>query len=152
MIVDQVSSRQSRHSAASMQQELERLRAENAHLRELLSTTQLQEPAEGADNRAAPGALPDQPGQACSSRGPVIGWEAGGHDLSAEQISRYSRQLILPSFGVAGEACYTVSFLALHRTYFVPCTMPPLPPIACTHACMRSEPRPLTATAAHAWS
>lgn len=30
-------------------------------------------------------------------------WEAGPHSLTSDQIGRYSRQLLLPSFGVQGK-------------------------------------------------
>lgn len=31
-----------------------------------------------------------------------VGWHGVGHSLSRQQVERYSRHLILPSFGVAG--------------------------------------------------
>ena len=87
-----------------MLEELECLRAENAHLRELLRRHEGQ-----VSNDESSGDLPcgladtapqrvEQP----RSRSGASAWEAGPHDLSAQQIARYSRQLILPSFGVAG--------------------------------------------------
>ena len=32
-------------------------------------------------------------------------WDGVGHGLSKEQVARYSRQIILPSFGVQGTQC-----------------------------------------------
>ena len=32
-----------------------------------------------------------------------VQWEAGTHSLSSDQIGRYSRQLLLSSFGVQGK-------------------------------------------------
>jgi hypothetical protein len=91
---------------SSMQEELERLRAENAHLRALLSrqAEQLNTGQPAAADSILCGLADTAPGrgeQPCGRAG-AIGWEAGPHDLSAKQIERYSRQLILPSFGVAG--------------------------------------------------
>lgn len=36
-------------------------------------------------------------------------WVAGSHSLNSDQISRYSRQLLLPSFGVQGKQGVTSS-------------------------------------------
>lgn len=38
-----------------------------------------------------------------SSDEECLRWEAGPHNLTTDQIGRYSRQLLLPSFGVQGK-------------------------------------------------
>ena len=89
-----------------MQEELERLRAENAHLRSLLrSRGDLQGSGNVADRATVttnqhPTARCDASTADAGASPP--GWEPGPHDLTREQIARYSRQLILPSFGVEG--------------------------------------------------
>ena len=94
-----------------MQEELERLRAENAHLRSLLrSRGDLQGSGNVADRTTRttsqyPTARCDASTADAGASPP--GWEPGPHDHTREQIARYSRQLILPSFGVQGAFCCT---------------------------------------------
>lgn len=86
-----------------MESEIDRLKAENDHLRKLLGMV---------DSHAKVVPLLDADGtksalRSCDSDHPAARrmhtWEAGSHDLSKEQVSRYSRQLILPAFGPAGK-------------------------------------------------
>ncbi|KAG0555941.1 hypothetical protein KC19_11G014500 [Ceratodon purpureus] len=78
--------------------ELEKLREENASLRDQLRHHTLRELAAGGDGlRGSSGG--DGGGGAC----PAAAWAAGGHGLSRDQVQRYSRQLLLPSFGVGAQ-------------------------------------------------
>ena len=43
-----------------------------------------------------------------SSDSECLPWEAGPHSLTSDQINRYSRQLLLPSFGVQGKQGHLV--------------------------------------------
>lgn len=78
---------------ADMLGEVERLRAENEHLRAQLAAVC---PANGQQSSA-------EPAEACLARPPAF-WDGLQHGLSKEEVGRYSRQLILHSFGVHGEA------------------------------------------------
>lgn len=72
-----------RHSVeAAMDSEIESLRRENEVLRSRLAQVTATRPL--------------------SSDEECLRWEAGSHTLTTDQIGRYSRQLLLPSFGVQG--------------------------------------------------
>lgn len=75
----------------ALKQEIRTLRARLAELEESGHTT----PSVSGDGKVA------QEEAGSRGAGPV-GWQGGGHSLSKKQVERYSRQLILPSFGVAG--------------------------------------------------
>lgn len=86
--------------------ELERLREENAllkaeieRLRGLPQSNGVHD-SPGAAEAAADAAARDS-GEACPMQRPA--WDGANHGLSKEQIARYSRQVILHSFGVHGE-------------------------------------------------
>lgn len=95
----------------ALQQELERLRAQNAQLQAELralraSQTGASPPA--VEQLAPP---PEQPplaanGNACShpamARAVAHSWDGLKHGLDKDQIARYSRQIVLHSFGVQG--------------------------------------------------
>ena len=86
-----------------MQEELERLRAENAHLRSLLRSRGGQQDNHAERATGSSSGTNDECGASPSAnQSSPLGWECGAHDLTREQITRYSRQLILPAFGVAG--------------------------------------------------
>ncbi len=85
--------------------ELQRLREENAHLRALLeqSTSNHKSASHGVvdakeshKSSACERAMNDGDGTQ------PLGWEGNGHKLTKEQVARYSRQIILPSFGAQG--------------------------------------------------
>ena len=83
--------------------EVARLREENAHLRTLLERS-------SPDHRpvVAIGSDTDQrssvvaTGEVVSQGDVSLQWDGHGHRLTKEQVARYSRQIILPSFGVQG--------------------------------------------------
>ena len=86
--------------------ELQQLRAENAQLRaevERLRAAAAGQPAQQQpeQQQANGGAAAD--GAACASPDPPS-WDGMQHGLDQGQIARYSRQIILPSFGVQGAA------------------------------------------------
>lgn len=91
-----------------MESEIYRLKAENDHLRKLLGVVDSQPDAVSltqtdGTKSAVPTSGLDNPA-ACSTCPPrKHTWEASSHDLSREQVLRYSRQLILPAFGPAGK-------------------------------------------------
>lgn len=108
----------------SAEDELSRLRAQNSQLQReldrLTGSGPLQQSAPDAANGAAAAATPS--------------WDGLQHGLNKEQIARYSRQIVLHSFGVQGEPC----LLPLSSTPVIetgpepaPTTTPPspLPPI-----------------------
>lgn len=70
-----------------MQDELEQLRLENARLKEYIASL--------SDNGTK---------HSSSQCAGVNAWDGIGHGLSPDQIARYSRQIILPSFGVQAQA------------------------------------------------
>lgn len=86
----------SHQAMADPSSELEKLREEIARLRE-----QVKEHRKGELFDSSPGGLGgDGGGESC----PAPAWAAGaGHGLSGDQIQRYSRQLLLPSFGVGAQ-------------------------------------------------
>lgn len=73
----------------AMDGEIESLRRENGVLRSRLAQVTATSPL--------------------SSDAECLRWEAGPHTLTTDQIGRYSRQLLLPSFGVQGKPCSTAS-------------------------------------------
>lgn len=77
----------------ALQQEVKTLRARLAELEQSGRKTP-------SDSESGQG-NPAQKEAGSRGAGPV-GWQGVGHSLSKEQVERYSRQLILPSFGVAG--------------------------------------------------
>ena len=85
----------------TMHSELERLRAENDHLKRRL---EIQSPAQ-------PAPIPE-PG-AAKQASDLLSWQPGSHGLSGLQISRYSRQMLLSSFGAAGMLAQTHSTAAV---------------------------------------
>ena len=87
--------------------ELVRLRQENAHLRALLersgsrrNTTSCND-GDQHGHQTCPASAEHQ-ARAERSSSARLGWEGNGHELTKEQIGRYSRQIILPSFGAQG--------------------------------------------------
>lgn len=79
-----------------MQTELEQLRRENEMLRSRLAQMTACSPEETVEReRKNTGHVPAA--TQCQ-------WLAGSHDLSSAQIARFSRQLLLPSFGIEGRA------------------------------------------------
>ena len=74
-----------------METQLEELRRENEVLRRRLAQATATRPAFSQLDRPSPAAHAE------------MQWEAGSHGLSSDQIGRYSRQLLLPSFGVQGK-------------------------------------------------
>ncbi|KAI7842611.1 hypothetical protein COHA_003715 [Chlorella ohadii] len=84
----------------STSEELERLRAENEALKaELEALKRSQQPPAAQAPAAAPAA--NGGGAACPAFAP---WDGMQHGLDKQQISRYSRQIILHSFGVQAQA------------------------------------------------
>ena len=87
--------------------ELVRLRQENAHLRALLErsgsgrNTMSSNDSDQHGHHTCPASAEHQAGVERSSSA-QLGWEGNGHELTKEQIGRYSRQIILPSFGAQG--------------------------------------------------
>ena len=71
-------------ASGAHEDELARLRHENAQLRAALARAQASQPSTSIETRSS------------------HEWDEFGHGLRAEEISRYSRQIILPSFGVMG--------------------------------------------------
>ena len=67
---------------------LESLQLENEHLKAVIADLK-------SRDHSAPDLAFHEP---CS----IHGWEAGGHCLTQQQVERYSRQLLLPSFGLRG--------------------------------------------------
>jgi adenylyltransferase/sulfurtransferase len=83
---------------ADSSSELEELRAENARLREELKACS----AGGSPSAISSFGDVDEDGGGGACPAPT--WAAGaGHSLRRDQIQRYSRQLLLPSFGVAAQ-------------------------------------------------
>ena len=92
-----------------MQSDIEILKAENDHLRKLLglsnnvTTSRPLKKAYAAQSSHQGHRSKDHAAfDTCPATKHT--WEATSHDLSKDQIPRYSRQLILPSFGPAGES------------------------------------------------
>lgn len=81
---------------------LEALQAENAKLRADLE--RLRAPTAGAKQPAATA----PPAEAANGSGPAAteapAWDGLGHGLTKDQIARYSRQIVLHSFGVEAQA------------------------------------------------
>lgn len=79
---------------ADIHAELDQLRAENARLKAYIGNITTPTPENGANGASSsPDACPVAPSP----------WDGVGHGLSKDQVGRYSRQIILPSFGVEGE-------------------------------------------------
>jgi hypothetical protein len=79
--------------------EVARLRAEVASLRAQLSAALDARPPTAQRERACP--APDRDGSACPEPGEAR-WRGEPHGLTKDLVERYSRQLVLPEFGVAG--------------------------------------------------
>lgn len=85
--------------------EVLRLRKENAHLRALLERS-------SPDHTSIPAGVSgsSKPYESCSRTSTQtvgqddtrVSWEGIEHQLTKEQVVRYSRQVILPSFGARG--------------------------------------------------
>ncbi len=73
-----------------MEAEIQQLRRENEVLKSRLAqiTASRPEETQGLSVQA--------------ETAPQCRWEAGSHGLSSAQIARYSRQVLLPSFGLEG--------------------------------------------------
>ncbi len=81
---------------ASPTGELAQLRAQNARLQ--AEVERLKAAAAAGEQRGAPGASTSANGTAAS----LPSWDGLHHGLTKEQIGRYSRQIVLHSFGVQG--------------------------------------------------
>jgi predicted metal-binding protein len=102
-----------------MQNGIEEVIRENKRLKKLLDSHGIEhgEPLDTVQGRAdgRDGHAPD----VCSTcvKRPHT-WESDGHGLTKEQIERYSRQLLLPSFGVKGvhtiASCQRFAFVVFH--------------------------------------
>ncbi len=88
------------HIAGNMT-EVERLRAEVASLRAQLLAVQAAVPKAQKDD-AKTGCKPTMSGS--FHRDSAGCWQGEAHGLGKAQIERYSRQIILPAFGVDGAA------------------------------------------------
>ena len=97
----------------SREDELLRLRTENDHLRSLLMQHEGRIDASPAAVSVVVDACapPHDEQQAGSSRNGTgrFSWNKNGHNLNKDQIARYSRQIIMPSFGAQG-MCRGVPF------------------------------------------
>ena len=82
------------------QEELQRLRQQNAHLQAELDRLKLA--AAGLGHQEAP-QPPLPPAAATAAAAGLPAWDGLQHGLSRDQIARYSRQIVLHSFGVQGE-------------------------------------------------
>lgn len=85
----------------SSEEELERLRAENAALRAELEVLRCSQQPPAAQAPAA--ANGSGGGAACPAA--FAPWDGLQHGLDKDQIARYSRQIILHRFGVQGGPC-----------------------------------------------
>ena len=86
---------------SSMRLENERLKAEIELVKAELDQLKQQAQSNGAAARAPEAGAP--PARAAAEACPLQqrpSWDGSDHGLSKEQIARYSRQIILPSFGV----------------------------------------------------
>lgn len=100
--------------APSAEEELRRLRARNAELEAELNN--LRAAAKASEHQAAQEQQPPDAAANGASQGdfpPAASWDGLQHGLDKDQIARYSRQIILHSFGVQGTAtpCPACSFL-----------------------------------------
>ncbi len=91
----------------NVEDELVRLRQEVAHLRALSEQSASGRNATLYDNCDQHGhqTCPVSTGHQARVDRPItaqLGWVGNGHELTKEQIGRYSRQIILPSFGAQG--------------------------------------------------
>lgn len=77
---------------SSMDNEIDRLRRENEVLRHRLAQVTASRPL-----------LPEAEPTNRPSH-PDAQWQSGQHELTSDQIRRYSRQLLLPSFGIQGKS------------------------------------------------
>ena len=87
-------------SAPGCEVELQRLRAQNAQLQAELE--RLKSATTGAQSPEAQSAAAALGSGAAACGAPLPAWDGLQHGLSKEQIARYSRQIILHSFGVQG--------------------------------------------------
>lgn len=90
-----------------MQTELEQLRRDNEMLRSRLAQMTACRMEETVDRERE-----DNTGHVPTAT--QCQWQAGSHDLSSAQIARFSRQLLLPSFGIEGWALPRVVPRRLH--------------------------------------
>eukprot|EP00887_Chlorella_sp_A99_P001231 scaffold14.g1231.t1 len=95
------------------EEELQRLREENARLRE-----ELRRLGQGRPEEHAAGAPPAPP--AADGAAPRPAWDGTQHGLTKEQIARYSRQIILQSFGVHGARALALRALCSLATRHMP--------------------------------
>ncbi len=79
--------------------EVARLRAEVASLRAQLRAALDARPPAAQQERACP--APDHDNSASPEPGAAV-WRGDPHGLTKDQVERYSRQLVLSEFGVAG--------------------------------------------------
>ena len=85
--------------------EVHRLREENAHLRALLEQSSSPDhciTVAGVGVSTSEMSFAGSPAQPASQDDAHLGWEGTEHQLTKEQVVRYSRQIILPSFGAQG--------------------------------------------------
>ena len=85
--------------------EILRLRKENAHLRALLERSfpdQNPNPARGRSLGEPYESCSQNSAQTAGQGDARLNWEGTEHELTKEQVVRYSRQIILPSFGAQG--------------------------------------------------
>lgn len=78
--------------------ELEQLRAENARLQAEIKRLNR---GNGSGGEAGP---PSANAAASAAAPSAREWDGEGHGLSRDQVARYSRQILLHSFGVHGES------------------------------------------------
>ena len=79
-----------------MPDRMDELQKENARLKAYIRRLE-------AQNGGAPQQQPGRPHSPAVVAPSGREWDGAGHGLSADQVGRYSRQIILPSFGVQGE-------------------------------------------------
>lgn len=75
-----------------MQTDIDQLRLENEHLKRSLAVLNGATASSAASSRDTVGPHVANPHM----------WEGGSHDLDSSQVTRYSRQILLRSFGAEG--------------------------------------------------
>ncbi len=95
----------------ALEQELERLRAQNAQLQAELNALRVSQPGDLPPTTPPVAAREEPPaaaanGAACcppaATDAAAHDWDGLRHGLDKDQIARYSRQIVLHSFGVQG--------------------------------------------------